>query len=365
MGYLLPGVRVEQIIRRPNANLVDVDLYPTLVGPVYRVVRRRKIKPQGPLPTSLSGPAYTFTFPILDPGAVPDADSTQIWLRDAWGVFVETDAGANYKSYNGQYLSGFLAGQNFFVDEDVDFLQAGILRGDRLWVGPVGSGNGYLVIDKVEQHKLYFRQAIYKTIPDDGGVSQNVLGYSILRFFESFQLDPLDYRTVLTTNTVEIDVFAYVTYDENNDPVSHPFITGQVETSYRALRKDLTGLKRYENSDAVEVDMENDVWNPLGFALCRGTFAANGNTRPALAFLLDENNDSAYIDSLGELATYKKTYILTPMTLSSQVVNAFAAHVEHMSAQEISYFRILFASRALVTEETLLPTTDSTTEVNG
>jgi len=435
MAYLLPGVRVEQILRRPNAILVDVDLYATIVGPVYRVIRNRKMRNQGTLPiyrflanwdvfvngatfpgvnivrpragdfytitnsdsvapaaafdvnvgtvlvpvnvnvkagdsvmfdgTSwikkvTMGPVYTFGFPVLDPGAKVDANSTEIWLKDAWAEWVMTTTGANLKVVNNVYQSGFLAGQEFFVDKTRNFLQDGVLRGDRLWVGDVKGGNGYYTVDKVEEHTLYFRSGVYKTIPDDAGDPTKLVGYSILRFYTEFKLDKLDYLTYVTTNTVEVDIFAHVTYDQNENPVSHPFYSGQVEVSYRALRADFIGLKRYVSSEEVEADMENDVWNPLGFALCRGTFAANGNTRPALAYCLAEDNDSAYIDSLAELATYKKTYILVPLTQSSQVANAFAAHVIHMSAQPISYFRITLVSRKLTTQKTLLPTTIGT-----
>lgn len=429
MAYLLPGVRVEQILRRPNANLVEVDMLPTIVGPVYRVVRNRKMRSQGTLPiyrflanwdvftvalcpgaavlrprtgdfytitnsdtvaptaaisvnigtvgvpvtVSLKagdsvmfdgtvwvkkvtmGPVYTFGFPILDPGAKPDPKSTEIWLKDAWAEWVATTTGANLAVAGTVYQSGFLAGQNFFVDKTRNFLQDGVKIGDRLWVGEVKGGNGYYVIDKVEQNTLYFRNDIYKTIPAGAAV-----GYSILRFYPAFQIDSLDYLTYVTTNTVEVDIFAHVTYDQNNNPVSHPFYSGEVEVSYRALRADFVGLKRYVNSLEVAADMENDVWNPMGFALCRGTFAANGNTRPALAYCLPEDTDSAYIDALAELATYKKTYILVPLTQSPQVTNAFAAHVVHMSEQVSSYFRIAMVSRKLTTQKTLLPTTIGT-----
>ena len=420
MGYLLPGVRVEQILQNPNANLVDVDLYPCVVGPVYRVIRRRVLSTQGPLPiyrylgtwdatanspnisaitnmragdyyevgtsgtTVLGGIAswavgnfavyngtswikqtsigavYTFGFPILDPGSVPDPSHVEVWLRDAWAEFFTSADGANVVMNGNAYISGFVAGQEFFTDPSVDFLQAGIQTGDRLWVDRTGAGSGYYVIDKVEQHTLWFRQYIYKTIK----ASDPTTGYVILRFFPEFQIDPLDYITYVTTKSVEVDLFAYVTYDTNGDPVSHPFISGQIETSYRALRADIVGLKRFATSVEVEALMENDVWNPTGFALCRGLFMANGNVRPAYAYLLGADNDSAYIDSLAELATYKMTYLLVPMTLSSQVANAFSAHVQAMSVQAISYFRITFVSRALVTQNTILPQTTSTTQAN-
>jgi len=429
MAYLLPGVRVEQILRRPNANLVEVDMLPTIVGPVYRVVRNRKMRSQGTLPiyrfianwdvftvalcpgaailrprtgdfytitntdtiaptaaisvnvgtvgvpvnVSLKagdsvmfdgtawikkvtmGPVYTFGFPILDPGAKPDPNSTEIWLKDAWAEWISTTTGANLAVAGTVYQSGFLAGQNFFVDKTRNFLQDGVKIGDRLWVGEVKGGNGYYIIDKVEQNTLYFRNDVYKTIPAGAAV-----GYSILRFYSAFQIDSLDYLTYVTTDTVEVDIFAHVTYDQNNNPVSHPFYSGEVEVSYRALRADFVGLKRYVSSLEVEAVMENDVWNPMGFALCRGTFAANGNARPALAYCLAEDTDSAYIDALAELATYKKTYILVPLTQSSQVTNAFAAHVVHMSEQASSYFRIAMVSRKLTTQKTLLPTTIGT-----
>lgn len=413
MSYLLPGVRVEQILKNPNANLVDVDLYPCVVGPVYRVIRRRVLSTTGPLPiyrflgmwdatadtpsvaatvdpragdyyevgtagtTTLDGisswalgnfamydgahwikkttmgPVYSFSFPILDPGAKPDPTHVEVWLRDAWAEFYTKDTGANLVMNGNAYISGFVAGQEFFTDPTVDFLQAGIIRGDRLWVNKVGKGSGYYVIDKVEQNTLWFRQFVYRTIKQ----ADPVQGYVIMRFFPEFKIDPLDYITYVTTNTVDVDLFAYVTYDINGDPVSHPFTSGQIETSYRALRADLVGLKRYANSEEVQVDMEADVWNPTGFALARGLFMANGNVRPAYAYLLGENNDGAYIDSLAELATYKKTYLLVPMSQSSQVVNAFAAHVNAMSVQAISYFRITFISRELNLENTILPMT--------
>lgn len=419
MAYLLPGVRVEQILANPNANLVDVDLYPAIVGPVFRVIRHMVLATQGPLPiyrflgnwdatvvpdvawtsdpragdyvevtvTGIEtiggvgpwtagdfamfngtmwvlkteiGPVYSFNFPILDPGSIPDPDYVEVWLRDAWAEFYSTNTGSNLVMNGNTYISGFVAGQEFIDDPAVDFLQKGIIRGDRLWVDKVHSGSGYYVIDKVEQHRLWFRQFIYRTIK----AADPVVGYTILRFFPIFQVDKLDYITYVTTKKVDVDLFAYVTYGSNGNPVSHPFISGQIETSYRALRIDLTGLKRYATSKEVEVDMENDVWNPTGFAMCRGTFAANGNTRPVLAYLLGANNDSAYIDALSEIATYKKTYLLVPMTLSSQVVNAFAAHAIAMSEQPISYFRITFISRKLTTKNTILPMTTSTTQTN-
>ena len=345
MSYMNPGVRVEQILTNTSATLIDVDLYPTIVGPLYRVVADRTVKAAGAIAHPVGNPVLTTTYPILDPGSIVDLDSVKVYVFEGWVNWLTQASGSILVSNGSTYTSGFMAGMQYFTDPSVDFLATGVKAGDKLYIGTAGSDNGMYIVDSVEQHTLYFRTKIYKTISTD-------LPYTITRFYEKFYLDPLDY--LAQSDKCEIDVCAVVTGSGTSGVSSHDFASGEIRIEYRALRKDYTGLKTFENSEQVEAQMEVDIQNPLGWDLVRAGFAANGNTHPILSYILDDDSDTAYINALADLATTQKTYFLVPITMSSQVTNAYAAHAVQMSDWKISYFRLALVSTPLITEKTLV-----------
>ena len=413
MAYLLPAPRVQQILRSPNANLVDVDLYPTLVGPLYRVKRDVVVQPQGTISHVVGNPVLVAAYPYIDPGAVIDVDSVRVFVKEAWAIWIDSKldkTNAAYVNNAGTYVSGFLAGLDYMVDPTRDFVTDGVKVGDRLYVD---GGDGLYVVSEVQPNKLTFTSKIRKTIRDYvtgtvevtgsgaekldvagtaslwstadikaglkiafGTIDTNTVwytiasinsatsitlvdgpavavaagstytirkGYEVKRYYAEFEVPALDF--IATSTSVEIDVVADQTHD---------FTSGEIQILYRALRKDKVGLYKYASTLEVEADMENDYLNPLGFSLCHGAFAANGNTHPVLAYIISEDNDSAYIDSLADLANFKKTYILVPLTTSSAVCNSFSAHATAMSDWHISYFRVTFVSRKLITADDLV-----------
>ena len=330
MPYELPGVQLTQIPVLPNATLNDAALYATIVAPLYRNVINKMAKANEAFPVGgvTIGNDIVIDYPVKDAGAVIDLSSIQVLVVDGvleWLVKATGSKGV---------LS---ASDTTFTDPNTDFLALGVLPGDTFIVG--GTLNDKYIIKTVEQHTLTFTYVVFRTInPTTDG------GYSITRKVSNWLLSSDSY----TATQTNIDITSIA----NGSKI---FLSGQLNLTYRALRKDKLGLVKYSSLDEVLADMEVDsLQNKLGYFIQNGIIPANGNSTSFLVYILSEDSSAAYMAALSELIGNKQIYMLVPLSNDSDVKNAYRSHVKIVSEPIESAFRILFTSPEKVITTSLL-----------
>ena len=336
----LPGVQVTQNAVSPNADLSDAELFATFVTPLYRLVTNHSICDNAPFAANLGADhPILINYPVVDAGAVIDLSSIILTIKDGIVKWLSKTVGALHTvdGSGNVTVPGFVAGSAVFTDPNTDFLVAGVTAGDVLVVGDGATAIGEYVILSVAQHALTFTYPIYMTFTGTD------TGYFIKRSVSSWLLG----SSCFTSNQTRVSITA-VTMS------AKPFLSGEIDISYRALRKDKTGLFKYTNLSDVLADMEvSSIDNKIGYFIEKGIIPANGNTTAFLVYFLDDDTQLAYLNALSDLASHSETYMLVPLTEDSTVVAAYATHAAVMSTPEESLFRVVFASTPLVTQLTL------------
>ena len=315
----LPGVELEQIDVLPSGTLADTQLYPTTVAPLYRVVKNALALANAPFPeggvTLIN--KITIHYPKVDPGAVIVLSSIVINIVSGIVEWLKPSTGA----------VGFVAGNDTLIDNNVDFIDAGVLAGDIVTVD-YGTFKGSFPVLSVSQHSLQFTYPVYTTFTGTDA------GYVITRNIVSSELSSSSYNA--TQTSIDIITAEYL---------SKTILSGEIRISYNALRKDKTGLIKYSNFDDVMADMEVDhIENKLGYYIKNAIIPANGNTTAFLVYILEDDTQDAYINALSDLIGHKEVYMLVPLSNDSTVKSTYASHVNVASAPEESAFRVLFTT---------------------
>ena len=324
--YLSPDVRVQQIPANPTATLVDIDLYPTVVGPCYRVVKEKTIHPDG----AISAPITT-SYPTLDPGAIVDTASVVVKIKNAvWSRFgrpSDLTPGVNIPEI---VQDSLVAGKDYYYHPGIHFLN-NVSVGDKFAIGTALAPDYYLVVKTVTDHMLTF-----ETVSNTTVLSPN---FKILQHISNALLSDDNY--IASAQHVVISS-------------TGSFISGEITLSYRALRKDILGLNTFNNLLELEAVMEVDPQNKLGFNIGLGGFVANGGNRPIIAYIIASESTEDFLAALAELSITSKTYFLIPTSNNPVVVNAFDAHATTESEWEVSQFRVSMNNSDLTVENVLV-----------
>ena len=316
MSYRLPSVSVSQILLRASQDLADSDLLPCLVGPLNQVVKDSAIALTYPVTSS------TVIYPNLKLSAVVDSTTVKIKVTNAV-VQIESTAVTT---------SILVAGTKTITGGSNKFLNAKV--GDKIVF--TATGHGLYTIASINGDVATTVETIsYPAAIADAFTIQRSVG---------------DVYCTLGGATYSTSSFAITSLKSGG----YNIVSGTASVDYVALRKDLTGFYEVTNADQLAIDMDLDFENPLGFYLGTIVPSANGGVKKALAYILSDRTDQSYVSSLDDLATRRDAYLLVPLSGTSTVKNAFAAHVTAMSQPDSSYFRSAILSADLTTSTILV-----------
>ena len=154
----------------------------------------------------------------------------------------------------------------------------------------------------------------------------------------------------------------------NSEPISlggeaqaYPIYTGAFYAEYR-VRSD-----KFVNTygQVADIDYVADLLgkvcpeNPLGIAVANAVEESEGNFVYFVALDEDPEDEdemiAAYTKALDLIADKDGIYGIVPCTDNQSVAKAILQFVEKQSSEEIPYFKYLYASKEIPTEELLLP----------
>lgn len=314
MSYKLPSVSVFQILLRASQNLADSELLPCLVGSINQVVKDSALNLVYPITNS------TIVYPNLKIGAIVDTTKVKIKVKNAFTEIKSTTVGTT------------------------------LVAGSKTIIGAAGAFSEAKSGDMIE-----FSTAGHGTYTID-----TVLNSTTATTLETINYPAASGETFKVTRSVG-DVYATLggaTYDFSSFTITslkyatYNIVAGSAYLEYVALRKDLQGFYEVTNADQLAIDMDVDFENPLGFNLGIVAPSASGGKK-VLAYITEDETDASYTNALTDLGIRKDAYLLVPMSQSSVVKNAFAAHAIAMSQPDPSYFRSALLSATLTTQTTL------------
>lgn len=313
MLYKLPSPAIYQILLRASQNLADSELLACFVGPINQVEKETLIPLTFPVSNS------TVIYPNLKIGAVIKNDSVKIKTKN---TFVEIK-------------SSTAAGSNFVANTDTVTITDAFTEAKASDIITLSSNGGtYTIKTVLSNSSVKLNETIHHSSTSETFTIKRLVG---------------DVECVIGGATYSSNSITFTSLKYNNYTV----VAGEAYISYVALRKDLTGFYDVTNPDTLSADMSLDPLNPLGYYLGVIAQAANGGTR-VLAYILPDNEDVSYTTALENLGTRKEAYLLVPLSSSSTVLNAFAAHATLMSQPDQSFFRAAILNSKLVEEETLV-----------
>jgi hypothetical protein len=359
MADLLPGVTLVQIPALPTATLNEIELYPCLVSPLYRVVTEKSIRDHGTLPVVSVGSEYDKTYPLVDAGAVIDQSTVVVTLKNAVVKYLAPVTGAKpadvtpatLAELNGLWsgivpfaltmgTKGQTAQNNVFIDPAATFITSGVKPLDILTAN--SGGYSYVIETVVNETTLIFTGPINMTFTGTD------TGYNIATAVESWPLSSLNY----TTSETGISISSW------SNGAGGTFLSAELAISYRALRKDLSGLQTFTSLDQVNSIMETtSVQNKLGYFIKNAVIPANGNVIAFTAYILPDDTSAAYTAALEDLMG-KQTYMLVPLcdnlADAAAIKTAYKGNAVAMSGENQSAFRILVSDTPALTFQSAL-----------
>jgi hypothetical protein len=318
MTYKLPSPSIYQILTRASQDLASADLLACLVGPLNQVETEQAIILTYPITNT------TVTYPNQAVGSVVDTTSVVVKLTNAV-ISLNT------------LPAGDATGASMVTAGDQTITKSGAF---------VSAAVGDNIIFATAPSTVF---TISEVTSDDAVEVEEVPSFDVTT----------GTTYTLRRNVGSITATATATYASTSFTMTalkyltYTIVSGSANVSYVALRKDLTGFYELTNADQLAIDMDVDVLNPLGYYLNTIMLAASGGTKKILAYILDDNTTTAFINALSDLSTRKDPYCLVPLSTNSTVLNAYAAHATAMSLPETSYFRSAILNATLTTESTI------------
>jgi hypothetical protein len=323
----LPGVQLTQVNAPSTATLVDTQLFPVYVAPLYRIVANKQVLANAPFVDVTIGTPVLIDYPVIDPGAIVDLTSVLITIKNGVLQLLLKATGA----------AGFVAGNKTFTDNATDFIAAGVKAGDTVVVGDGSTQLGSYIVESVAQHILTFTYPVYMTFTGTDN------GYYITRVISSWLLSTDNYVASLTEVTIN-----------SLTSGSNAFLSGEIDISYRALRTDKSGLVKYTNISDIFADMEvSSIQNKLGYYIENAVIPDNGGAIAFYVYYLNQDNDLAYLAALDDLTNASNIYMYVPLSDSEIVVNAYASNAQVLSDPENSQFRMLLTTTELIKQNIL------------
>ena len=150
----------------------------------------------------------------------------------------------------------------------------------------------------------------------------------------------------------------------NGEKVAYPIYGGALYAEYRIYSTRF--VSKY--GQVADIDYVDDLLgkvcpeNPLGIAVANAVEESEGNFVYFIALEKDATDEAemveAYEKALDLIADKDGIYGIVPCTDNKAVAKALLQFVEKQSAEEIPYFKYLYASKEIPSEEKLLPTSD-------
>lgn len=318
MTYTLPGVSVTQILLRSSQNLANSSMLPCFVGSINQVVTNSPINLTFPITSA------TIVYPGLALSAIIETSSIAITINNAY-VQIGTSAVTG---------SALVASGNIIQGTTGSFLNA--VAGDSIIFNTLTHGS--YTIKSINGDVATINEIIsYPAAIADAFIIQRSVG----------NVTAIIGGASYASSSFTFTSLEYGTYN---------IIAGTPYISYIALRKDLTGFYDVTNLDDLKVDMDVTISNPLGFYLGTVAPTANGGSE-TLAYILTDETDTSYITALSDLSTRQDIYLLVPLSNSTNVAEAYAAHVTTMSEPASSYFRATLLNATLPVSSILVSET--------
>lgn len=328
MTYKLPNPSIYQILTRASQDLVSSDLLACLVGPLNQVETDQAVTLTYPVSNTV------IAYPNQAVGSIVDTSSVVVKVDNAvisLNTLVAGDAtGASMVTAGDQTITKTGAFASAAAGDTIVFA---IAPSTTFTIATVTSADS---VEVVETPSFDVTTGTTYTLKRSVG---NITATATATY---------------TNTSFTMTALKYLTYT---------IVSGSAKVSYVALRKDLTGFYEVTNADQLQLDMDVDVLNPLGYYLNTIMLGASGGTKKILAYILDLNTTTAFISALSDLSTRKDPYCIVPLSTNSTVLNAYAAHATAMSQPDVSYFRSAILNATLTTESTI--TTGTFTVAGG
>jgi hypothetical protein len=349
MSYRRPAVTVIQEFVGLAPALATFALPSVAVGPAYQLV-------DDDLLGTYSGAQHAYAYASIMGGAQVDLDllsDSEVYpaTKKPIEVFIRSAVVQIVPSVN----TGAVTGQTF-TDVTADIFE-NVKVGDVVRI--TGQGN--------------FR---VKTVIDDNTLTLETpattgtgLTYVVVREVAEIELDRVDSLPgngfLATEDAITLPGGLQVVIESNN----YDIIEGNVESNYRALRNDLSAnVREYSRLSDVQAffgTTQISPANPLAFAL---SVMLQNTTTPVNGLGLDGNAVSdetlSYQNALDVLAM-TEMYALVPLTQNPVIHQLFKSHVEGLSVPAKRKERVAIFNRTLISIETLVDDTTTSTSTTG
>lgn len=210
-------------------------------------------------------------------------------------------------------------GRRLFEDLTADFLNAGLVVGDSIWIGGVRT---FEVVQILNQTQLVVEDSVASPLGPTEDITSGSVTYTVM-------------RTLTGSNLV-----------------------GDVYMSYVALRSDRANQLQTIDFDNIDSELgEASIYNELALAANNGLL----NTNSAVLCVQVATNDLAgYTAALEVLANSALPYNLVPLTQNPEILAAFRTHVDAESDAEVGHERRLWQSQRVEEEVCRVDDNDST-----
>jgi hypothetical protein len=203
----------------------------------------------------------------------------------------------------------------------------------------------------------YTKCVLSKTFPAGASIAE-VKFYKVMNCYvsaDSITAGDKNITVAAGAESEELDLLG------NGEAVKYPIAAGAFYAEYRVRSDKFTKIY----GQVADVDYVADLLgkvcpeNPLGIAVANAVEESEGNFVYFVALESDpEETDAmveAYSKALDLIADKDGIYGIVPCTDNKEVTAALLQFVEKQSQEEIPYFKYLYASKEIPTEELVLP----------
>lgn len=203
----------------------------------------------------------------------------------------------------------------------------------------------------------YTKCVLSKTLPEN----TNITAVNFFKVVDCYVGDA--YVTATTSNITITGSAASEEIDlGDGNKTAYPIYDGAFYVEYRTYSTKF--VSKY--GQVADIDYVDDLLgkvcpeNPLGIAVANAVEESEGNFVYFIALEKDSDDEAemveAYEKALDLIADKDGIYGIVPCTDNKAVAKALLQFVEKQSAEEIPYFKYLYASKEIPSEELLLPT---------
>lgn len=322
MSYSRPMVMVFQEYASTSGTTASAQLPTCIVGPCYHIIDATADETLASAGMYTSGGLTDAFFPNNTAGALIEADSVKIRLKNAY-ITIAADVAVTAQDAN----SVTIGTENF----------------------PAAAVGDYVYLDSDTEQ-------VYRITSLDSTTGKILMNRSVPTGTTKFTVRRLIAEIILEHDS------SYLTVDAPAEKFSlsgvkyttggkdYPVFSASVFVGYKSLRKDLSTVTTVQSADEIVGKLGKIVpENPLAFGV---SICLANTTTSVMCIGVDSDDLAGYTAAKDKLETMDPVYSIVPLTYDAGILSMFKMHAEEMSTAAKGHWRLALGCSKLQTLST-------------